>query len=498
MDASQVQAPSRVRSVLLVEDSPGDAELIVEMLAEQSAVRDSVVVGTSLQQAAAVLGRQRVDLILLDLRLPDAEGVDCVRRIRAVAADAPIVVLTGLDDEALALVCLEAGAQDYLSKNDLRPQDLKRAMGHAIARSRELAQQRRADILQARLAAIVESSGDAIISTGIGGEITSWNRGAQAIFGYSPAEAMGRPLLELLPPTEDSPRTEPEWRRKVLLAEATELTHLRRDGARVVLSVVASQLQDVEGRVTGLAAICRDVTESRHRDEELRRQNDELLARDQQMRALAARLHAVREEERSRISREVHDELGQLLTGLKMDLRWIGRRLGPEHSAVAERLKEAEQLVDRTIETIQRIAVELRPSALDALGLPAALRDEARRFSRRTGLATEVEVQESAKLTSEVATQLFRIFQEVLTNVARHAEAALVRVRFEESPEGWTLLVSDDGLGLRGNIDALLTSPGILGMRERAESLGGNVELSSAEGMGTQVQVRIPWAPRAE
>jgi two-component system sensor histidine kinase UhpB len=162
---------------------------------------------------------------------------------------------------------------------------------------------------------------------------------------------------------------------------------------------------------------------------------------------------------------------------------------------IAERLREAEQLVDRTIETIQRIAIELRPSALDALGLPAALRDEARRFERRTGLATEVEVQETVQLTSEVATQLFRIFQELLTNVARHAEATLVRVLFQESPQGWTLRVDDNGVGLRGNIDDLRSSPGILGMRERAESLGGQVELSSEAGLGTQVQVRIPRAP---
>jgi two-component system sensor histidine kinase UhpB len=483
----------------LVEDSPGDAALIVELLAEQAAPRDAVLEARSLRQANAVLAGQRVDLILLDLRLPDAEGVDCVRRVRAVAADAPIVVLTGLDDESLALSCLEAGAQDYLSKTDLRPQDLKRAMGYAIARSRELAEQRRAEILQLRLAAIVESSGDAIISTNTAGEISSWNRGAEAIFGYSPPEAMGRPLLELIPPAEDAPQTEAGWLAKVLGAERTELTHLRRDGARVVLSVVASQLKDAEGRTTGVAAICRDVSERRRRDEELRRHNDELLARDQQMRALAARLHAVREEERSRISREVHDELGQLLTGLKMDLRWVGRRLGSEHSVapsvIAERLREAEQLVDRTIETIQRIAIELRPSALDALGLPAALRDEARRFERRTGLATEVEVQETVQLTSEVATQLFRIFQELLTNVARHAEATLVRVLFQESPQGWTLRVDDNGVGLRGNIDDLRSSPGILGMRERAESLGGQVELSSEAGLGTQVQVRIPRAP---
>jgi two-component system sensor histidine kinase UhpB len=239
-----------------------------------------------------------------------------------------------------------------------------------------------------------------------------------------------------------------------------------------------------------------DAGELRRRDAELRQREQELLLRDRQMRALSARLHAVLESERSRISRHVHDELGSLLTGLKMDLRWIARRLelptSCELAAVRARLEESERLVERVAETVQHIAVELRPSALDALGLAAALRDEARRFAARAGIAITIDVDDTVRPSAAVATALFRIFQEMMTNVARHANASSVRIVLAEDGGSWLLRVEDDGVGVDGDELAGPRSLGLLGMSERAAVLGGRFTLRRGARAGSVATVRIP------
>ncbi len=372
--------------VLLIEDNPGDAALVDELLSASPGPLAQIVHASSLSAASDHLGHGHVDVVLLDLGLPDARGTACVHHVRARAPEVPIVVLTGTDDQALALACIAAGAQDYLAKNEVRAESLRRSLGYAIARTREQAERRRADAATAHLAAIVEASADAIVSTTTAGIATSWNRGAEAMFGYAAAEAIGQPFAALVraPAGTDAPAA----------PAPGEFDRLHRDGHTITLSAVVSPLYDDTGALVGHAAIYRNVSERRRRDAEIRAQNALLVARDAEMRALTERLTAVREDERTRIARTVHDELGQLLTGLKLDLRWLARRLVPEAGApIIDRLAEAERLTDRTLETVQRVALELRPSVLDALGLTAAIRDEARRFERRAGVTLDVRIE---------------------------------------------------------------------------------------------------------
>lgn len=488
------------RQILLVEDNPGDATLIEELL-ESQARRGELIHVVDLRGALAQLERFEIDVVLLDLRLPDGFGVQCVSAVRSSTPEIPIVVLTGVEDDDLALSCIRAGAQDYVPKDGLQAQALQRAIGYAVARTRERLERRRANELQERLAAIVEASSDAIVSTTLDGIVASWNRGAERIFGYAREEAKGKRVSEVMRPVDEADtREQIEFIRRGRdgpCDEAPEeIVCLRKDGTPVTLSVVASDLRDAAGSVVALAAIARDITDSKRRDEELRRKNDELVRRDRQMSALAARLNAIREEEGARISREVHDELGQLLTGLKMDLRWIERRLAPDvtpaAAAIAAKLTDAAGLIDVTIETVQRIAVELRPSALDVLGLSAAIRDEARRFERRAGIATEVRVDDASRPDPAAATALFRILQELCTNVARHARASSVRIDLNAEPEVWVLRVEDDGVGLKLGDEERTSSLGLLGIRERAQSLGGVVSFEGGDRGGTRATVRIP------
>jgi signal transduction histidine kinase len=215
------------------------------------------------------------------------------------------------------------------------------------------------------------------------------------------------------------------------------------------------------------------------------------------LRALSARLESLREEERSRIAREIHDELGQTLTGLKMDLRWVEKRLsresGPSLNPVLDKIVEAGELIDATIASVQRISTELRPSALEDLGLSTALKQEAQRFQERTGIACKLRAPElPSALSRQVATAMFRIFQEALTNVARHAVAKEVQVELSEARGQLVLQVADDGKGIRPSDLTDPKSLGLLGMRERAELLGGEVTFQPGAQCGTVVTLRVP------
>jgi signal transduction histidine kinase len=217
------------------------------------------------------------------------------------------------------------------------------------------------------------------------------------------------------------------------------------------------------------------------------------------LRALSARLESLREEERIRIAREIHDELGQSLTGLKMDLLWMERKLSelsdsPVNNSLLDRVVGTTELVDAVIATVQQIAADLRPGVLDKLGLGPALQYETRCFHERTGILCEVRLSETETILSmELATALFRIFQESLTNVARHARARKVEVDLRAEAGSVILSVQDDGEGMTEADIASPESLGLLGMKERAELLGGGIVFQpNPNQQGTVVMVRIP------
>ena len=225
---------------------------------------------------------------------------------------------------------------------------------------------------------------------------------------------------------------------------------------------------------------------------ERRRAESELRESNRQLQSLSASLQNYREEERTRIARELHDELGQLLTGIRMEVSWLGGRLLPEQQTLADKVLTVKGQIDRTIATVRRISSELRPLVLDDLGLSAAASWYVDQFSARTGLAVELSLPDvDPERGDAVATALFRVLQESLTNVARHAQAEKVTVCLAFSSGVWSLSVSDDGLGFApkpgepGDI-------GLVGMRERAQNLGGRFSVTSAPEQGTRIDVAIP------
>ena len=231
-----------------------------------------------------------------------------------------------------------------------------------------------------------------------------------------------------------------------------------------------------------------------HERAERRKAEDQLRESHAQLRALSVYLQSVREEERTRIAREVHDELGQALTGCKLDASWLAARLPKEFKNLQERARALSAHIDSTIQTVRRISTELRPGVLDHLGLVAALEWQANEFQNRTGITCNVnaDVQESL-LNPDLSTTLFRIFQETLTNVIRHAGATHVAVKMKEEEHAIVLEVRDNGRGITKTDLANTKSMGLVGMRERAALLGGTFKIGRVSGRrGTQVKVLIP------
>lgn len=230
---------------------------------------------------------------------------------------------------------------------------------------------------------------------------------------------------------------------------------------------------------------------------ERKRTQEELKASEENLRALAAHLQLVREEEWTRIARDIHDELGQALTGLKMDLNWISKKLGPDQAELTEKAVSMSRLIDDTVQSVRDLASRLRPQILDQLGLAAAIEWQARDFQMRTGIRVRVDVSsETAGLEQERTTATFRIFQELLTNVARHANATGIDVSMKLDGTTLTLKVRDNGNGITEDKMHDRKSLGLLGMRERVLPFGGTLDISGKPGQGTKVRVTIPLALR--
>lgn len=220
----------------------------------------------------------------------------------------------------------------------------------------------------------------------------------------------------------------------------------------------------------------------------------------ERLRKLSARIETLREEERARISREIHDELGQLLTGIHMQLRCVENQLSGRDdrslNPLIDELVETSSMIDEVVASVRRIASGLRPLSLDDLGLAAALNGEAEQFSRRTGIACNLELGGSLRpLDPGIEITVFRIFQECLTNVARHAKASSVSASCFATSTLITLQVRDDGVGMETEGVANPSALGITGMTERAAAVGGSLVIHSRAGGGTTIRLEIPLPP---
>ncbi len=266
---------------------------------------------------------------------------------------------------------------------------------------------------------------------------------------------------------------------------------IRPDGEVRWIEIVGKGIVDNSGQPIRCLGIGRDITD-RKRAEEYRRWSED------QLRALAARLQTAAEQEGLRIARELHDQLGQALTGMKMDLEWIVRKHGAGEAPWVSMVRNSMKVVDSTIALVRKIATELRPQMLDALGLRAAIEWHMEEFQRRTGISCTVHLPErSLGIPDGEKIAVFRICQEALTNIARHAQAKNVVVNLERAQDHAILTIHDDGVGFPVDHLERAQSLGVMGMRERALLLGAQFRLESSPGNGTTITLRIPLGDAA-
>lgn len=269
-----------------------------------------------------------------------------------------------------------------------------------------------------------------------------------------------------------------------------ETDERRLDGTRMYVEGDYMVIHDDQGRIAGHFGIQRDVTDRHVSEEEIR-------ASREQLRALAARLQQVREEERTGIAREIHDELGQALTGLKLDIAWMKHRL-PRDPEILAQCGSIMERIDGTLRSVRRIATALRPSILDQLGLAAALEWQGQEFGSRTGIEVVMELcPDGPPIPDHLGSSAFRILQESLTNVARHSGATLVTIRLIQTPELLTLEVADNGVGIPPDRIAGTASLGLVGMRERAVACRGELRITGVPNAGTTVRLTVPLTPDA-
>jgi signal transduction histidine kinase len=314
------------------------------------------------------------------------------------------------------------------------------------------------------------------------------------MLGYSKSQAAGTISHELLHTEFPKPIAE-------IRAELTRVGHWEGDliitsqeGKRIVVSSRWALQWGKRDQAPRVLVINSDITERKLGEESL------VLQREQ-LRALAERLQWVREEDRKRVARDLHDQIGQILTAIKMDMTWMTRHLQETEVAVLSRIKESIQLINDGVKAVRTICSGLRPGVLDDLGLAAAIEWQANEFASRNGVRCKVSVPPvDLHLDGDRATATFRIFQECLTNVIRHAQAKSVRVDLCQEEESILLVVQDDGIGFsESGFSNAFGSLGLLGMKERAQFCGGDMQISSSLGNGTTVTVRVPLdIPRAE
>ncbi|WP_042884895.1 PAS domain-containing sensor histidine kinase [Cupriavidus necator] len=323
--------------------------------------------------------------------------------------------------------------------------------------------------------------------------------------------ACGRTEAEILGRTPDQVWSE-EWGQVYLRTDKAvvasgirrryEESRHARDGSLRWFDTIKMPVRGRDGEVVGTVGISRDITDRKRSEQALlaevekgERTRQELLASRAQLRELSAYLQSVREAERTRISRELHDELGQSLTALRLGLSFIEAQQGSDaDEACRKHVQMLKEIADSTVEAVQRIAADLRPPLLDELGLNAAIEWLAESLSERErgGITCELALHPVGEISAEVSTAVFRIAQEALTNACRHGRADRVLVELSDTGGVLRLVVSDNGRGIDASKTGHRRSLGLVGMRERALMLGGKLAVTSEKGGGTRVEAQIP------
>lgn len=374
---------------------------------------------------------------------------------------------------------------------------LKDAAGNvigALSTARDITEHHLADLVmrvsEEKFRSFFQTAKVGYSMTSPAGEI-SVNQAYADMLGYELEELAGKTWQELTPAEEIEPTR--AVIQSMLDGEGDEARlvkrYIHKNGSYVWGDVSYALRRAPDGSPLHIITTVFNISKRKKAEEDLARSRE-------QLRALNQYLLDIREQERAAIAREIHDELGQSLTAMKMDLAWLSRLESPDHSSCVQKLADLTQLVDGTIQTVRRVASELRPSILDDLGLVPALEWLAEQFQDRYGIPIQLDLAADDSLSQEVKTALFRIAQEACTNISRHARATEVCISLREDADCLELIIQDNGQGITSMEGDSPRSFGLIGMRERAQNLGGALEIEGKPGKGTTIRVRLPRGER--
>lgn len=336
---------------------------------------------------------------------------------------------------------------------------------------------------ESKTRSILEHVLDGIITINEDGVIESFNPAAEKIFGYAAAEVVGRNVNMLMPEPYRSQHDTYlanylDTGKPKIIGIGREVAGLKKNGQSFPIELGGSEVESDQHRI--FIGVIHDLTERKRTEEALHE--------------LSSHLQSAREGERTRIAREIHDELGSLLTALKMDMSWLAKRLPRERGTEREKVASMNRLIDEAIQTVRKITTDLRPSILDNLGLLAAIEWLAEQFSEHSGIKCELSLppETAISLDNDRATAVFRILQEALTNITLHSGATQASVKMQAEGGELVMKIDDNGRGTTARQLTSLQSFGILGMHERARHFGGAAQITSQPSVGTTIVVHMP------
>lgn len=493
---SAVVFMKRPLRLLLVEDSEEDAALLLFEVRNggYEPFHTRVYTGDTLK---AALAGEEWDVVVSDYTMPQFGGLDALKIVRAFDPDLPFIINSGNIGEDIAVEAMHAGAHDYVMKSNLSRlvPAIERELREAVLRRAGRRAQRELLENEARFRAIVSNVPGVVFRM-----LREWHGGCS--FTYVSEGSTG--LLEL-PPAR-------------LQDDGALFFDLLLDGDRADLGALigesAQNLQPLswEGRIRVASGDIVKWIEIRMSPRPLdnnrmqwdgimenitrRKQAElEIIESRRQLSALSAHLQKAKEIERTRIAREVHDDIGGNLTAIKIDLLWLGNRIDRARAELIEKVRAIEAGVDRTMEITSRIAHDLRPPLLE-LGLLAAIEWEASEFEKRMEIPCVVScASEDIAVDPDLGTAVFSLFREILTNISKHAGASSVQVDIETDDSMLRMTVHDDGRGITRTDLLKSDSFGLRGMLERARNLGGEIRFDGNPGRGTTIVATLPLTP---
>lgn len=494
-ESTETAEPTPI-NVLVVEDSENDVQLVADEMKRGGFAPLPIQVQTDAEMRK-VLAAGGIDIVLCDYSLPTYSANEALALLRSSNEELPCIVVSGAIGEEAAASLMKAGADDFVMKHRLsrlvpavrrclRDAELRRAhrnLAEALAES-----QARFEALASNLPVMVFQTILALDGTA---KSIFVSEGSRAVLGLEPEEILEKPqlLVEQIIPEDRESFLRSRLNSAKLLAPRNWEGRLRVRNVGDVkwINLRASTRKLPTGEIMS-EGIITNITESKLAQEAMRRSRE-------QIRQLASHVEKVKENERAHIAREVHDDLGATLTAAKIDLAFIRNRLPGNALELAAKTDEMEALLDEAIDATRRISRRLRPLILDH-GITAAIEWQAKEFARRSGIRCSYFcANDEIPLDEDLSNALFRVFQETLTNVARHASASYVDVELGADCNIVTLAVQDDGRGMTPEDMQKVGSYGLRGMRERVDYLGGEISIDSQPKHGTRIEVRVPLHP---